>query len=81
MSDDQRTRTAMQNMTAGYAGESRDRATKLADTFVRDEAAENLIALRERDPDRFERITSSRMRLGLGHYEEARAAAIETGRL
>jgi len=66
--------------TIDHSGSESDvvqrKATRIADTFRRDDDMETLLELRERDPEGYAKL-SHRNRLGLAYYELARAAAMQ----
>ncbi len=52
------------------------KATRIADTFRRDDDMETLLELRERDPESYAKLPH-RNRLAVGYYSVARAAAMQ----
>lgn len=55
------------------------RDQRRATGFVEDPRLEQLLEMKEKQPDKFERIASANVHMELGYYASAKAAAERTG--
>ena len=69
------------DLSTAYANSVPDRQQRrlasLAETFAPNALYDRLLALQERDPAGYAATTTHSMRMAIGHYVEARAAATQ----